>query len=72
VEDCVLPSTSAANPFDCDGAFWDENRGGSDRTGRFGLDSDATLNTGTSVHETGIAPAKNRPNLRNLKIVVYQ
>lgn len=58
---CVLASTSVAKPFGCDGASGAGSRVGSDRAGDVALDSDVTLNTGTSAHETEISPARNRP-----------
>jgi hypothetical protein len=68
----VLASTIAAKPFGCDEASGAEGRGGSDRTDELALDSDATLNTGTSAHETRASPARNRPTLAKQKIITYQ
>lgn len=68
----ALASTSAAKPFGCDGASGAESRGGSDRAGDVALDSDVTLNTGTSAHETRASPARNRPTLAKQKIITYQ
>jgi hypothetical protein len=67
-----LASTIAAKPFGCDEASGAEGRGGSDRTDELALDSDATLNTGTSAHETETPPARNRPIGVKQKIVLDQ
>ena len=69
---CALASTSAAKPFGCDGAAGAESRGGSDRTGGVALDSDVTLNKGTSAHETEASPARNRPIGAKQKIIIDQ
>ncbi len=71
-EGSALVSTSAAKPFGCDGLSWAEMRGGSGRTGEVTLDSDVTLNTETSAHETKSSPARNRPVPAMIKIVIYQ
>ncbi|MBN8962601.1 MAG: hypothetical protein J0H71_15820 [Rhizobiales bacterium] len=68
----ALASTSAPKPFDCGSASGARVRGGSGRMGVVALDSDVTLNTGTSAHETETYPAKNRPVLMTIKIVIYQ
>jgi hypothetical protein len=68
----ALASTSAAKPFGCDGASGAESRDGSDRAGAVALDSDVTLNTGTSAHETGTSPARNRPIHCKRKIIIDQ
>ncbi|MGB3445087.1 MAG: hypothetical protein WBA48_00125 [Xanthobacteraceae bacterium] len=71
-EGSALASTIAAKPLGCDGASEAEGRGGSDRTDELALDSDATLNTGTSARETRSSPARNRPTLEKQKIITFQ
>jgi len=69
---CAPASTNAAKPCGSEPVSGADVRGGSGLKEDVALDSDVTLNKGTSTHESQMSPARNRPIEVAQKILINQ